>query len=73
MPLSAAHLSDISSPLSKELAPFDAAFFNPPAVLTSHTRTVQSNPPLTSVEDSALNDNEVIGWVWPVIVLISWP
>lgn len=67
------YLSDTSSPIRSELAPFDAAFFSPPEVLTSHTRTVQSSPPLTSSEDSELKDNEVIGWVWPLIVLISWP
>jgi hypothetical protein len=67
------YLSETSSPIRRELAPFDAAFFSPPEVLTSHTRTVQSSPPLTSVDDSELKESDVIGWVWPLIVLISWP
>lgn len=59
--------------------PFGAAPFSrfltdgPPALFTSQHRTVQSAPPLTNIDDSALNASEYIDAVCPVIFLILLP
>jgi len=46
---------------------------SPPVPLTSQQRTVQSEPPLTSTEDSALKARLYIDAVCPVIFLIRRP
>lgn len=57
---------DSATPLSRDLP-------GPPAPLTSQQRTVQSAPPLTSIDDSALNEREYTDAVCPVIFLIRRP
>lgn len=53
------------------LMPF--ATDRPPALLTSQHRTVQSAPPVTKTEDSALKASEWMRPVWPAIVLTQFP
>lgn len=45
--------------------------FSPPADLMSQHLTVESRLPDTRTDDSAENDNDVIGPLWPVIFLMG--